>query len=103
MSHNKKKPAKFNRRFFYAPYLRDALSDGDWVCEYSRDEPLEGLDDPVLAGIGSAGEVPPGVDVLGVLGQGLPDLLMHLPPVKSVHDFYIFCFSKVGTLCQNLP
>ena len=60
------------------------LTDGDGVREYRGDEPLERLQDGGLPWVGPAGVFPPGVDVLGVLGQRLGDLLVHGPPVVPV-------------------
>ena len=66
---------------FLAEYFTcNSLTDGDGVREYPRDEPLERLEDGLLAGVGPPGELPPVVDVLGVLAQRLQHLLVHRPP-----------------------
>ena len=65
---------------FLAEYFTKSLTDGDGVRESPRDEPLERLEDGLLAGVGPPGELPPVVDVLGVLAQRLQHLLVHRPP-----------------------
>ena len=61
--------------------IGDQLSDGDRVGEDAGDQALEGLQHLFLARVGGAGELPPAVDLLGLLAQHLGDALVNLPPV----------------------
>ena len=62
--------------------LVNDLADGDGVGQHTRHQPLETVEDLLVPGEGLLDVLPPVLDVVGLLGQQLADLLVHLPPVS---------------------